>query len=205
MKRNVIAVAAGLGLLLCAGGASAQMYKWTDAKGVVHFGDSPPPADAKKTQEVRAAGGPGGGAPLPYALAQAARNSPVTLYTMTDCDSCKLGRQLLQKRGIPFSEKTVSSNEDLAKLKAITNEATLPQMTVGGRKLVGFEEFLWNQALSDAEYPATAMLPAGYRQAQPEQLAPIKAAAPERPLVRQAAPPPPPPPKNDNAPPGFQF
>ena len=35
----------GLALLLCAAGASAQMYKWTDAKGVVHFSDQPPPAE----------------------------------------------------------------------------------------------------------------------------------------------------------------
>lgn len=205
MKQNVKAAAAGMALLLCAGGAGAQMYKWTDAKGVVHFSDSPPPADVKKAQEVRAAGGSGGGPQLPYALAQAARNNPVTLYTMTDCNSCDRGRQLLQQRGIPFSEKTVSSNEDVARLKAINNDATLPQLTVGARKLVGFEAVGWNEALSDAEYPATAVLPAGYRQAQPEQLAPVKAAAPERPLVRQAPATPPPPPKNDNAPPGFQF
>ena len=34
-----------------------QVYKWTDAAGVVHFSDSPPPKDAKDVQLMRVSGG----------------------------------------------------------------------------------------------------------------------------------------------------
>ncbi|MGA0586870.1 DUF4124 domain-containing protein [Dyella sp. KRB-257] len=34
-------------LLLAAGAADAQAYKWTDARGTVHYSESPPPAGTK--------------------------------------------------------------------------------------------------------------------------------------------------------------
>ena len=50
-------------LLLCALlGAAAlahaeQVYKWTDAQGITHYSDSPPPAEAQNVQTVRVSGG----------------------------------------------------------------------------------------------------------------------------------------------------
>jgi hypothetical protein len=37
--------------------ADQQVYKWTDAAGVVHFSDSPPPKDAQNVQLIRVSGG----------------------------------------------------------------------------------------------------------------------------------------------------
>jgi Domain of unknown function (DUF4124) len=37
--------------------ADSQVYKWTDAGGVVHYSDSPPPRDTKNVQTVRISGG----------------------------------------------------------------------------------------------------------------------------------------------------
>jgi glutaredoxin len=150
-------------LLLCAGSASAQMFKWVDEKGVTHFSDTPPPDKKGKTVNVKSFSGTEGGTPLPYELAQSARNHPVTLYTSTSCAPCDAGRTLLQKRGIPFSEKTVSTPEDLAKLQAVGGSATLPLLMVGPVKLPGFQEEGWNSALNNADYPATSRLPRGYR------------------------------------------
>jgi glutaredoxin len=204
-------LAAGVALLTLAGAASAQMYKWVDEKGVTHFGDTPPPADKGKPLALQRRGaGESGGAQLPYALAEAARNSPVTLYTMTGCESCERGRQLLRQRGVPFVEKTVSSNEDLARLKEISNDATLPVLVVGQRKLVGFEASDWGNALTFAAYPTSSALPQGYQTGRAEQAAPTKAAVPERPLARKQAPVDTPRPAANaegegDKPPGFQF
>lgn len=38
------------GLLLIAGAASAQVYKWTDASGTVHYSESAPPAGTRFTR-----------------------------------------------------------------------------------------------------------------------------------------------------------
>jgi hypothetical protein len=47
--------------LACAANVSAadkqQVYKWTDANGVVHFSDAPPPLDTKNVQALHLAGG----------------------------------------------------------------------------------------------------------------------------------------------------
>ena len=50
-------------LLLCALlGAAAlahaeQVYKWTDAQGITHYSDAPPPQDTQNVQTVRVSGG----------------------------------------------------------------------------------------------------------------------------------------------------
>ena len=40
---------------------------------------------------------------------------PVTLYTSTNCAPCGAGRTLLASRGIPFSERTVATNDSTMK------------------------------------------------------------------------------------------
>lgn len=37
--------------------AAAEMYTWTDANGVKHFSDSPPPASVTKSQKLKLKGG----------------------------------------------------------------------------------------------------------------------------------------------------
>jgi glutaredoxin len=196
----------GLALLLCAAGAGAQMYKWTDAKGVVHYSDQPPAGKDARVETKSFASG-GSQVELPYTLAEAVRLNPVVLYSSSDCKACDDGRALLKQRGIPFSEKTVKSNEDQQKLKEAGSDGQLPLLLVGSSRQVGFEAGAWNEALTVAAYPEQKMLPSNY-------LYPIAAsAAPARPLARNVArerepdaaskPKAPPPP--DDAPPGFRF
>ncbi|RJG25430.1 glutaredoxin family protein [Massilia cavernae] len=163
-------------LLLCAAGANAQqMYKWVDSKGVTHYSDTPAP-DGKKA-EVKALTPGAELVPLPYALVSASRAAPVTLYTAVDCKGCDDGRKMLQTRGIPYAEKTVSTYEDQVKLKEAGSEGRLPMLVVGRTKLVGFEPSAWNGALDAAAYPAKNILPARYRNAAPVAAAPMAPAA----------------------------
>jgi hypothetical protein len=54
MKRNWLLL-----VLLTVGlpAAAAEMYSWTDANGVKHFSDSPPPASVTKAQKLKLKGG----------------------------------------------------------------------------------------------------------------------------------------------------
>jgi hypothetical protein len=54
MKRNLLLLA-----LLCAATAASaeQVYKWTDAAGVVHYSDAPPPRETQNVTTVRVTGG----------------------------------------------------------------------------------------------------------------------------------------------------
>jgi hypothetical protein len=68
---------------------------------------------------------------------------------------------LLSSRGVPYTEKTVTSNEDIEALKRLTNGApSLPFLTIGGQQLRGFSQIEWGQFLDAAGYPKTSQLPA---------------------------------------------
>lgn len=191
--------------LLYPAAAGAQVYKWTDAKGVVSFSDQPPPVNARKV-ERKGFSGATPAAELPFGLAAAARSHPVVLYTTTACEACDQGRALLRQRGIPFAEKTVQSNEDQQKLKDAGSDGQLPLLVVGNVKRIGFEAGTWNAALTGAAYPLLRQLPPNWQNPGAVAAAPTR----PRPLARNVA-------KDDtaasetpvkppsDAPPGFQF
>jgi Domain of unknown function (DUF4124) len=46
-----------LALLAACSAQAAEVYKWTDANGIVHYSDAPPPADASQVEKMRVGGG----------------------------------------------------------------------------------------------------------------------------------------------------
>ena len=199
-----------MALLLCAGGAGAQqMYKWVDASGKVTFSDKPPPANAKPV-EIKAGAGGAATVPLPYALAQAVRAHPVTLFTRTKCDFCDQARTFLKERGIPFVEKTVQTAADEAKMKEAGGDGRLPFIKIGRAKSTGFEAGAWNSMLTDASYPEKKILPAAYQYPKaspaspPEPVVPKADDQPKADSVNRKTAPAAPQPDN-TAPPGFVF
>jgi len=139
--------------------AIAQLYRWTDKSGNTHFTDTPPPPGAKNVQKQRpAAGGGAEAAGLPFALQQAMKSAPVTLYTTPGCEGCGEARKLLNARGIPFKEVSVNSEAQLAELKNAVGSNSVPAMIVGSNVLKGFEEGQYHAALDDAGYPRAGIL-----------------------------------------------
>lgn len=196
-------------LALCAGLAQAQLYKWVGPDGKITYSDTPPPPAAARVETRPVPSAASAASDLPYEVAQAARNHPVTLYTTSSCSPCDDARRFLTERGIPFREKTVTSNEDVLQLRKIGADTNLPVLTVGRTRERGFETNAWNNALNIAGYPATNRLPRSYRNPDPEPAAPRPEAAQaskEEPVASE--PPAAPtelPPATGNAPPGFRF
>lgn len=166
---RLIASLAATALSLGLTGLQAQpVYRSVGPDGRVTFSDQPPPSAtaspaAGKAAAAMASEG-GSAAILPYELRQVASRYPVTLYTGGNCDPCASGRAYLANRGVPFSEKTVSSPEDLEALQRLSGGAVLPFLTIGAQQLRGFSDAEWGQFLDAAGYPRTSRLPAGYRQ-----------------------------------------
>lgn len=150
MKRTVCWLA-----LCFATAAQAQYYRWVDEQGKVHYGDRPPPAAAGKAQAMRH-GAPLADKPLPFAMREAMATFPVTLYVSADCGSgCSEGRDYLKRRGIPFSEKNVASNEDIEALKKLAGgEAAVPVLAVGSKTAKGWLKSDWQRLLDAAGYPS---------------------------------------------------
>ena len=116
-----------LAALAAASMAYAQtVYRWVDKDGKVHYSDSPP-IDVDATQK-RVGGGSGDDTQLPYATQMAMKRSPVTLYTSSRCgEICTSGRDLLVKRGIPYSERNPEGNPaDLEALKKLVGTPEVP-------------------------------------------------------------------------------
>jgi glutaredoxin len=189
-----------------------QVYRIVGPDGKVTFSDKPPldaKANAQTTTPSGAAGGSAGPA-LPFELRNVVSRFPVTLYTGPNCAPCGSGRNLLSGRGIPFNERTVSTNDDLDALQRLSGSTGLPFLTIGGQQLKGYSEVEWGQFLDAAGYPKTSLLPAGYRAApaaplvavQAPRPAPAPAAAPT--AAAPAAPPPTTGPTPDN-PTGIRF
>lgn len=173
-----------LALALCsAAGLQAQtIYRIIGADGKVTFSDKPPAtADQGKiaTTGVGAAAAASGTA-LPFELRQAVSKFPVTLYTSADCAPCGTGRNLLTGRGVPFNERTISTNEDVAALQRLSGQTSLPFLTIGGQKINGFSSEEWNQYLDAAGYSKTSQLPPAYRNTPPSPLVSV-----QKPAVKQ--------------------
>jgi len=165
--------------LLLAGAAQAQVYRNVGPDGRVTYSDQPPPAGARATGGGAAAGGERSGGALPYQLNQTAQRYPVTLYSGKDCAGCNAGRNLLVNRGVPFTEKTVESNDDIAALQRLAGGTALPVVTIGQQRLTGFSDQDWSQYLDAAGYPKTSQLPASYRRPSPTPLVAARAPAPQ--------------------------
>lgn len=149
-----------------------QVYRIVGPDGKVTFSDQPPPAASNAKVKAATPGGGGGAAStgLPFELRQVAAKYPVTLYTGENCTPCGAARNMLTNRGIPFSERTVTTNEDVQALQRLSGDASLPFATIGGQQLKGFSDAEWTQFLNAAGYPASSTLPASYRPPAPTPL-----------------------------------
>lgn len=161
--------------------AAQGVYRIVGPDGRVTFSDQPPPAaTANPAARVGSTGGAGsggaGGAGLPFELRQVASRYPVVLYTGKDCAPCNSGRNLLNARGIPYTEKTVTTAEDAEALKRLTGEASLPIISIGTQRLRGFSDSDWTQYLTAAGYPTQSALPSSYRRPAPSPLVAVAAA-----------------------------
>ena len=124
MKTTWFLIAA---LAVCVPAAAADMYTWTDASGVKHFSDSPPPAGVTRSQKLKVKGGvtssdesaqPAAKDPKSTgpALAAAAGYAPDDIKR--NCDIARKNATLLEAQkptlsanGTPPSEDAVKSHQ----------------------------------------------------------------------------------------------
>ncbi|CAN5363029.1 hypothetical protein BH10PSE17_BH10PSE17_32950 [soil metagenome] len=172
--RTSILIALSSLALLSAGPAMAQ-YKYKDANGRTVYSDQPPPAEARditKRDFAPEAATTVDSSRMPYELRRAVEAAPVTLYTTTDCQPCEMGRQFLNKRGIPFVEKTaVPTPENRNALAALGLGTTFPSIAIGNNRLTNYAPTSWNAALDAASYPTSPPPSGSYVNPPPSPLA----------------------------------
>jgi hypothetical protein len=162
--------------------AAQPIYRIVGADGRLTYADKPHSA-AGQNKVSEAGRAPGGDAavPLPVSLRTVARQYPVALYTTANCTPCATGRALLVNRGIPFTEKTITSPEDAEAFQALSGENALPLLTVGAQQIKGWSETQWQLFLDAAGYPRSSQLPRTYRMPAAKPLVALAPAAVEAP------------------------
>jgi glutaredoxin len=152
-----------------------QVFKSVDKNGRVTYSEVPPaPGTGEKLTGESATN-----AALPYSLQQVVSRYPVTLYTTADCAPCINARLMLTQRGVPFTERTVSSNEDIEAYKKLNGDTSMPLGTIAAQQLKGYEEGEWTKYLDAAGYPKSSTLPRNFRNTEATSLTPKKAAEKE--------------------------
>lgn len=158
-------------LLLCGSASAEGWYRWVDKEGGVHYGESP--ATGAVISEKNKFGAPtaADNVDMPYETRRAQQDFPVALYRAENCgDTCKKARDFLTKRGIPFTEKVLRTQEELDAFKHLSGTDSVPTLSVGKAWLTGFQAEQWGDELDAAGYPQASP----YRQPAPPKPAVFK-------------------------------
>ena len=175
MTHPIASLSAFAAAVVLAGAASPawSQYKVVNPDGSVTYTDRPPiAANVRITSMGRlgrstaAATEPG----LPAELRTPTQRHPVTLYTSNSCTPCDTGRQLLQTRGVPYTERRIVTEDDAAALERLVGGRTVPALTIGAQPLRGLSEADWSSYLDAAGYPRDNRLPRGW---QPPVVTPL--------------------------------
>lgn len=173
---------------LAAAGPAAAQYKVVQPDGSVTYTDRPPAAgNARVTPMARNTAQQNAqlDLSLPLELRQPVARYPVTLYTTADCAPCDAGRRLLQTRGVPYSERRISTEEDAAALERAVGGRSVPALNIGPQPVRGFSEGDWQVFLDSAGYPRESRLPRNWPVPVPQ---PLVERAPPRPATPAPAP-----------------
>lgn len=142
--------------MLLAGSAHAELYRSIDSSGKVHYSDRPL-ADSEDFAEIKVDKVPVPEEILPYETRRAKQNFPVVLYVFPECGpGCNQARELLSKRGVPFTEKSLAKQEDIDAFRKASGGSEVPSLTIGKTWLNGFLAEQWNKELDFAGYPKSA-------------------------------------------------
>jgi glutaredoxin len=162
--------------LAVAAAQAANVYRWVGADGKVHYSDTPPPAGSKNVEQKRVDGNLADDGALPYAVQQAVKKFPVTLYVTNCGEGCDKAREHLKRRGVPYAEKNPAENQtDREALNKLLGSVEVPTLVVGKSPTKGYEVGLWDAALDEAGYPKTNSL---------KRPAPAKSPAPAKPEAK---------------------
>lgn len=147
---------AGMCALLNAGAQAETLYRWVDSEGKVHYGDRVEPDAAGVVKKKFTSPVVTEDDLLSFEARRAHQNFPVTLYVAERCgDPCVKARDFLNKRGIPYTEKSLVWKEEIEQFRKLTGGNSVPAVTIGKVVLNGFEAGQWGSELDIAGYPKT--------------------------------------------------
>jgi glutaredoxin-like YruB-family protein len=126
-------------LLLAPAMALADVYKWTDASGQVHYGDAPAPSAKARKVEVEVNTYKGVKYTFPPPKPVAARRKDVVMYTTQSCGYCKQARRYFEAKDIPYTEYDIEKDETARLEHERLGGRGVPLIQVGEQLVHGFD------------------------------------------------------------------
>lgn len=122
----------------------AEIYKWVDENGKIHYDDRPPETKKAKRLDISIETyssvelQPYDSSVVPGDKQESAEQKKVVMYSTEWCGVCKKAKAYFSANGIPFREYDVEKNQkgkrEYKKLKA----KGVPVILVGKRRMNGF-------------------------------------------------------------------
>lgn len=126
-------------LLLCvllSASAGAEIFRWVDEGGAVHFGDRPPSERAAEQVELRI----NTYTAVSYESSAIDTGTRVVMYSTTWCGYCKKARRYFESHAIPFTEYDVERDAAARRAYQKLGARGVPVILVGKRRMNGFNE-----------------------------------------------------------------
>lgn len=130
-----------LGLLMCAQAVSAEVYKWVDEHGRVHYTDQ----SVGITDHAIAIDLPVNTYTAPQILNSAFRNSGVVMYSASWCTVCRKASKYFRQKDIAFTEYDIERSEKGRREYNKLGARGVPVILVGDKRLNGFTEEAFNK------------------------------------------------------------
>lgn len=120
--------------------SGAEIYKWVDVQGRIHFGDTPKAEDSAEEVVVD---------PILYEFEKASdidyfktERIPITptveMFSASWCSTCKVARKYFQKHNIKFVEYDIDESKSAIKRFEELGGRGIPLILVGEKKMSGF-------------------------------------------------------------------
>jgi len=126
-----------LATALAAGAGAAEIHRWTDGEGNVHFGDRPP--TGVDSQIVRPRVNTYTSPSVEGLEAIFAPDERVVMYSASWCGVCKRARRYFQDRRIAFTEYDIETSAAGRRGYRKLGARGVPVILVGGQRLNGFD------------------------------------------------------------------
>lgn len=118
--------------------ATAEIYRWTDEQGKMHFTDSPPTGKQVEEVEVKVKVNTYSAVEITPLIERLGRKNKVVMYTAAWCGICKKAKKYFHKNSIDYVaydvEKSRTGKRDYKLLKA----RSVPIIIIGDKRMNGF-------------------------------------------------------------------
>lgn len=135
----------------------AEVYKWIDEQGRVHFGDIPPSSVDAKPVEVKVNTYDSVEeyySPEWFYKSEQTRHGGsrrVVMYSAGWCGVCKKAKRYFNENGIPFRELDIDTSKEGRKGYNKLNGTGVPIILVGNKRMNGFSAKRFSKMYANAE------------------------------------------------------